>query len=195
MRERLDQLIMTGREVSVFIQIADNELGGHSQLRLQRQCSQLPRQVIGQSRRLGEEVLKRGLLAIFIFRLGAIARIKVVLKVRSEINFVKRILGCGRGLRRPNIQPLRGCRSCSCRLATSSSIGTVSSISSRTGFSTISASIISFSSSLLSARTLTICIRPGVRTWRCATFKFNLGCNSAIQGTRFPLGLAISVIG
>ena len=67
---------------------------------------------------------------------------------------------------------------------TSSSIGTDSSISSRTGFSTISASIISFSSSLFRARTLTICMRPGVRIWRCETLRFSLGCNIAIEKVR-----------
>ena len=186
MSESIDQLIMTGRQVPIFIQVADDELGSDLQLRLQSQCSQLPRQVIGKSSRLRKKVLERRLLAVFIFRLGAIARIKILLKVRPEINLVERVFGLSRW--RPSSASSRsgGCRSCSCRLATSSSIGTDSSISSRTGFSTISASIISFSSSLLSARTLTICIRPGVRTWRCDTFKFNLGCNNAIRGTRFP---------
>ena len=144
---------------------------------LQAQSSQLPRQVIGQSRRLGEKVFKRGFFVLFILRLRAITGVKILLEVRSEIDLVEGILG-RRGSRSPPAPRSRR----SSRPATSSSIGTVSSISSRTGFSTISASIISFSSSLLSARTLTICIRPGVRIWRCETFRFNLGCSSAING-------------
>jgi hypothetical protein len=147
------------------------------QQRLESQRSQLPRQVIGQGRRLGEKVLKRGLFAVFILRLRAIAGIKIVLEIRSEIDLLERVLGRGRRAPRlpagrSKLQPLQPLLVL--RPATSSSIGTDSSISSRTGFSTISASIISFSSSLFSARTLTICIRPGVRTWRCDTFSVNL---------------------
>ena len=63
----------------------------------------------------------------------------------------------------------------SSRRPTSSIKGTESSSSSRTGFSTISAVIMSLSSSLLSASTLTICTSPGVRICRCETFRFSLG--------------------
>ncbi len=104
--ECLDQLVFADCQIPVFVQIPDNELSGKFQSRLQRQCSQLPRQVIGQGRRLRKKVLKRGLLALLILRLGAVARIKVVLKVRPEINLVERILGFGRGLRRSSLHTL-----------------------------------------------------------------------------------------
>ena len=153
----------------------------------QAQSSQLPRQVIGQSRRLGEKVLKRGLLAVLILRLRAIARDRdnpgSTIRNRSpRMDPSVRPPALRLASRHDPAVSLR-----SSRPATSSSIGTDSSISSRTGFSTISASIISFSSSLFSARTLTICIRPGVRTWRCDTLNVNFGCSSAINGTRSPL--------
>ncbi len=37
------------------------------------------------------------------------------------------------------------------------------------------------SSSLLSASTLTICTKPGVRIWRCETFRFSLGWSKTIK--------------
>src|SRR4051812_46866878 len=64
--------------------------------------------------------------------------------------------------------------------AISSSKGMEDSSSSSTGFSTISAVIMSLSSSLLSARTLTICTRPGVRICFCETRRLSFGCSSAI---------------
>ena len=74
----------------------------------------------------------------------------------------------------------------SSRRPTSSRRGTESSSSSRTGFSTISAVIMSRSSSLLSASTLTICTRPGVRICRWETFKCNLGCNNTMARSFLP---------
>ena len=65
---------------------------------LQGQSSQLPRQVIGQSCRLGEKVLKRGLFALFVLRLCAITGVQVVLKVRSEVDLIEGVLGRGRRL-------------------------------------------------------------------------------------------------
>src|SRR5205823_3198691 len=59
-------------------------------------------------------------------------------------------------------------------------------------FSTISALIMSLSSSLLSARTLTICTRPGVRICLCETFKCSLGWRRTIK-TSDQLSVASSV--
>ena len=98
------QFFLACGQVPVLIQIADDQLGGVVQVRRQAQSSQLPRQVIGQSRRLGEKVLKRGLLTVFILRLCAIAGIKIILEVRSKIDLVERVLGCGRGLFRSLVQ-------------------------------------------------------------------------------------------
>ncbi len=92
------QLFFAAGQVPVSVQIADDELRRLAQAWVQGQSSQLPRQVIGQSRRLGEEVLERGLLVLLILRLRAIAGVQIILEVRSEIDLVEGILGRGRRL-------------------------------------------------------------------------------------------------
>ena len=60
----------------------------------------VPRQVIGQSCRLGEKVFKRGLFALFILRLCAITGVQILLKVGAEVDLIEGIFGWGRRLLR-----------------------------------------------------------------------------------------------
>ena len=96
--EGRSQFFFATGQVPVVVQIADGELYRLVQAGLQGQISQLPRQVIGQSRRLGEKVLIRGLFTLFVLRLCAVTGVQVILEVRSEVDLVKRILNWGRGL-------------------------------------------------------------------------------------------------
>ena len=101
------ELLFARRQITILIQVANDKLRGLKQLWVQAQSSQLPRQVIGQSRRLGEKVFKRGLLAVFILRLRAIAGVEILLEVRAKIDLVEDVfLGWrGRFLCR-SLQPL-----------------------------------------------------------------------------------------
>src|SRR5580658_10758142 len=101
------KFVVAGGEVSVFIEVADDELDCQLHLFVEGQSSQLPRQVIGESRWLGEKVLKRGLLAVFIFRLCAVAGIKVVLKIRSEVDLLEGVFGSSRGFRNSRVASLK----------------------------------------------------------------------------------------
>ena len=89
------QLFLARRQIPVLVQIADDELGRIVQVAIEAQSSQLPRQVIGQSRGLGEKVFKRGLFAVFVLRLRAIAGVEIILEVRAEIDLVEKSLGRG----------------------------------------------------------------------------------------------------
>ena len=53
--------------------------------------------MIGQSCRLGEKVFKRGLLAVFVLRLCAIAGVEILLEVRAKIDLVEDVLLSWRG--------------------------------------------------------------------------------------------------
>ena len=92
------KLFFAGSEVAVIIEVANDQLGGGVQFRRKAQCAQLPRQVIGERRRRGEKILKRGLFAVVVLRLCAKTGIEIFLEVRSEIDFVERVLGRRRGL-------------------------------------------------------------------------------------------------
>ncbi len=153
--------------------------GGFPHFRTHRRSNQLPGQMVGKIAGLGKKILERRALDFLHLAGAAVAGIEIFLEERAEIDFFERILLFDRGewyfLREPPVRALlRGA-------PTSSSRGTESSSSSRTGFSTISAVIMSRSSSLLSASTLTICTRPGVRICLCETFKWSLGWRRTIH--------------
>ena len=92
------QFFLGRRQITILIEIADYQLRRLVHFRGRAQSPQLPRQVIGQSRGLGEKVLKRGLFIVLIFRLRPIAGVKIILEIRSEVDLFKRILGRSRGL-------------------------------------------------------------------------------------------------
>ena len=158
--EALQQFLVGREQIPIFVEIADDILGGIPQLPRNAERAKLPRKVVAERTGLRKKILERRFVAQLETVGGAKAGIEVVLKIRAKIDFVEGILLLPRGFDLDSAT-LRS-RSAS-RPAISSSRGTFSSTSSRTGFSTISALIISLSSSLFSARTLTICIRPGVR--------------------------------
>jgi hypothetical protein len=164
-RSDAQQFFVAGNQVAFFVQIPNDQLSGLVHRRAHGNRAQLPEQVVAQVPRLGQEVLERRLLDLFHFSRTAIAGIQIILEERAKIDLFERILL----FIRDGSQDLFGCRlggersrSSSWR-PTSSSSGMESSNSSSTGFSTISALIMSLSSSLLSASTDTICTRPGVR--------------------------------
>src|ERR1700758_3314644 len=82
--EGLNEFLFRCREIAILVEVADDEFRGLGEGGIKSQGSQLPRQVIGQSRRLGEKVLKRGPLVLFIFRLGPVTGIKILLEIRTE---------------------------------------------------------------------------------------------------------------
>jgi hypothetical protein len=137
----------------------------------------LPGEVIGQSCRLGEKIFERRALDFFHLAAGAITGIEIILEERSEVDFLEGIFlfDGGDGILFVGSRWRRG-RGLPLFVPTSSINGTDSSSSSRTGFSTISLLIMSLSSSLLSARTETICTRPGVRIWRWENLTLSLCC-------------------
>ena len=66
--------------------------------------------MIGQTRRLGEKIFKRGFFALLVLRLSAIAGVQILLKVRSEVDLFEGILGGnGRFFFRAMLLPLRSC--------------------------------------------------------------------------------------
>src|SRR5208283_2003542 len=90
-RSYAQQLIIARYQVAVFIQIADNQVGGLAYFGTQAQGTQLPSEVVGQIGWLGKKVLKRRPLDLLHFAVRAIAGIEIVLEERAEINLFERI--------------------------------------------------------------------------------------------------------
>ena len=59
-RSDTEQLFVAGDKVSIFVEVADNQVRGFAHRGAQAQRAELPCQVIGEIRRLGEEVLNDG---------------------------------------------------------------------------------------------------------------------------------------
>ena len=100
LREGLSQFLIAYGEISILVQVPDDEFCCLAQPGFELQRAKLPLQVIGESGRLGKEILEGGLVTLFKFGLGAEAGIEVFLEVGTEINFVKGVLGRGLRLRR-----------------------------------------------------------------------------------------------
>ena len=84
-------------EISVFVQVADDEFSSLSHFRTHRQRTQLPREMVGECRGFGEEVLERRPLDLFHLAAAAIAGIEILLKERAKIDFFERIFLFRRG--------------------------------------------------------------------------------------------------
>ena len=93
-RNRSDpqQFLVAGNQIPFFVQISNDHFGGLVYRRTHRNRAQLPQQVVGQISRLRQEVLERRLLNLFHFARAAVARVQIILKERSEIDFLERIL-------------------------------------------------------------------------------------------------------
>ena len=93
--DQAQQLVFGGDQVAVFVEIADDQLGGAVHVFFHVQRAQLPHQMVGQSRGLGEEVLERRLLAVFHLDGGAQAGIEVFGEERAEIDFFEGVFFFG----------------------------------------------------------------------------------------------------
>ena len=56
--ECINEFVLASRQVTIFVKISDYEVSGKFKRRFKRHCSQLPRQVIGQSGRLRKKVFE-----------------------------------------------------------------------------------------------------------------------------------------
>ena len=91
------QFIVACDQVSILVQIADDEFGSLSHLSTNRDRAQLPHQVIRKIAGLGKKIFERRAFDIFHFARAAVAGIEVVLKERAKINLFEGIfllLGC-----------------------------------------------------------------------------------------------------
>ena len=99
------QFVVTRDQVAVLIKVADDEFGGLAHLSTNRNRAQLPGQVIRKIAGLGKKILERGSLDLLHFAGAAVARVKVVLEKRTEVNLFEGILllfgGRGSFFRRP----------------------------------------------------------------------------------------------
>ena len=86
-----EKLFVAGDQVSVFVQVADDQVGGFAHFGAQAERAQLPGEVVGKVRRLGEEILERGTLDVLHLAVGAVTGIEIVLEERAEIDLFERI--------------------------------------------------------------------------------------------------------
>src|SRR5208283_1906917 len=92
-----EQLIVGGRQVAFFIQIADYQFRRSVHIFVDVQRTQLPHQVVGQGRGLGQKVLERRLLAVFHLNRSTKSGIEIFREERAKIDFVERVLFLGGG--------------------------------------------------------------------------------------------------
>ena len=100
------ELFVAGGNVAAFVQVTDYELDRLMEAEFEGQSSQLPRQVIGQSGRLGEKIFKRGLLVVVKLRLCTVAGVEIILEVRAEVDLGEDVLRRSRGLLHTSFQLL-----------------------------------------------------------------------------------------
>src|SRR6185312_11282662 len=105
--------VVLGGEIAVFVQVADDGLGGVAHFFRYRLDAQLPAQVVGEGGGGAEKVLKRR--PFNVLALGAlIAGIEVVLEEVAVVNFLEGIAGGGFGGAgvgvgvRGGLRPIRG---------------------------------------------------------------------------------------
>ena len=83
------------KQITVFIQVADDAIRRIAHLFAQGQQRELRMQVVGQSDRRGKEGFKRGLFDVF--RGGAfVAWIEIIVEIRTEVDFIERVGRRGR---------------------------------------------------------------------------------------------------
>jgi len=99
-RSDSQQLFVTGNQVSLFVQVSDDQLGGLVDRGPHRNRAQLPEQVVAQVPRLREEVFERRLFDLFHLSRAAITGIKIVLEERAEIDLLEGVLFLIRDRRR-----------------------------------------------------------------------------------------------
>ena len=63
-RRDSQQFFVAGDQISVFVQIADDQFGGLAHFAAQAQRAQLPGQMVGQIAGLGEKILERRALDV-----------------------------------------------------------------------------------------------------------------------------------
>ena len=93
---RLRDFIERRRKVAVLIEVADDRVRDLTDRFGADAHAQLPREVIGQARRRGEELVERRFLDFLVLAArGALrARVEVLPEERTEIEFIKWV-GCG----------------------------------------------------------------------------------------------------
>src|ERR1700733_10176323 len=82
---------VAGDEVTVFVKVTDNLLGGFANLTAKAQGPHLPGEVVSEISGLGEEVFEGRTLDILHFTAGAVAGIQIILEERAKINFLEGI--------------------------------------------------------------------------------------------------------
>src|SRR5579872_2837513 len=80
------QFIVARDQVTIFVQVADNEVGSFADLRTQAQGTKLPGKVVRQVRWLRQEVFKRRPFDVFHLAMGTVSRIEIILEEGTEIN-------------------------------------------------------------------------------------------------------------
>src|SRR5947209_4845017 len=102
-----EEFFVGGGEVSVVVQIADDEFGGRCDFGAHHHGSDLPCEMVGEGSRGGEEMLEGGLVGVFVFYGSAEAGLQVVAEVRAEVDLVEGIFGfSGGGLGREGLDLL-----------------------------------------------------------------------------------------
>ena len=91
-RDHAQQFIVAGNQVTVFAQIANDQLGRLAYRRAGGNRTQLPKEVIRQIARFRQEVLKRGLFNFLHLAGAAITGVQILLEKRAEVDLFERIL-------------------------------------------------------------------------------------------------------
>ena len=162
----LGDLLERDGQIAVFIEVADDHFGDFAHRFVANRDAQLPGQMVGQALRRGDKFFERRLFDHFVLAAAvSAAAIQILVEEGGDVEFVERIGGLGLrnffgfGFDEGLFAVILARR------------GLSSVISSSIGLATISWVIISRSSRRFSARTLTICTRPGVRICFCATLR------------------------
>src|SRR5262249_10805788 len=83
------QLIISGREITILIQVSDYEFCRCPNSRTNIHGAELPKQMISKSGRLGKKIFKGRALYIFEVASAAVTGIKIVAEKRTKIYLVE----------------------------------------------------------------------------------------------------------
>ncbi len=100
LHQSFDQLLVARRQVAILIEISDYQLSRCTNLRAQGQRTQLPRQMVAQRARLRQEIFKRRLVVLLKVRGRTKTRVKIVLKITSEVDLIEGVFFYPLALRR-----------------------------------------------------------------------------------------------
>ena len=104
-----EEFFVGGGEVSVIVEVADDEFSGRGDFGADNHGSDLPCEMVGERGRRAEEVLEGWLVGVFVFYGGAETGLEIVTEIGAEVDLVERIFGfSGCGLRRERLNFLRG---------------------------------------------------------------------------------------